>query len=324
MRPSASVTSSVRALVFAVTLGILAGRADGTPIFTGNGAGAWINAPNQFVEQQGGTPASVSGSATVGYTNMPVLTGDPPQSVTNEGSLTETYSGYAASTPSALGRPLLELRGSASSPNPGDTVGAYSTPTELGMNTYWGGVIAKVGNPAGPAFPDSIRLNFALAYTPPSQIQEANWGAAPGSYTTQTIGLNNWYGTRLTDVGGPAVLPDQGPVTMGADGLLHTTFSMTLPLSNTGQSDVFSITMSSRMAGVLEMRDVDNASAMTLTLNSITLPNGADLEGSGYAIAFESGNPETAPPPVPEPTTWLAWGLIAAGSAWRFRRPRNA
>ena len=30
------------------------------------------------------------------------------------------------------------------------------------------------------------------------------------------------------------------------------------------------------------------------------------------------------PPTVPEPTTILAWGLIAGGSAWRFRRGRRA
>ena len=67
--------------------------------------------------------------------------------------------------------------------------------------------------------------------------------------------------------------------------------------------------------------------AISVSLKGINLPNGTSLTADGYSVSFNSaaGPIQLGPvsQPVPEPTTWAVWGVMAACGALRLRRRRG-
>jgi hypothetical protein len=54
-------------------------------------------------------------------------------------------------------------------------------------------------------------------------------------------------------------------------------------------------------------------SSISLSLTGVTLPDGTPLTAAGYGVSFASGMalPEQ---PVPEPATFVVWGLLAVAA----------
>jgi hypothetical protein len=295
-------------------------------------AGSWSGASTnvsfgrQTQSQQGATANSMAGqSFTINYEGSPAF--DPPQ------YFNDTVSGSV--TASAGGNPsnLLQVTASAHSDNPG-TLGDW-----VGTNVYgnaaasWNNDAAIVSGPAGASLPGTIRLNFTLTFSGANGF---------GEYSTLTASYN---GTKLSYFGtdDPVFHPwgiNPSPSNAGAvdsstvtgknnysfgyaGNTVTDTFHIDLPVSKTGISDPFSLSLQLTPFEGLISNTTTNYSGLTagIALNSVTLPDGTPLSALGDSVAFESGL--SAPVAAPEPASFLAWGLVAAiaglAASRRFR-----
>lgn len=288
------------------------GGVDASPVFTGDGARAWVYGLNEYRVQEDGRPASIAGVTSIEYTRFRPF---------EPASVPVTYAAAASSTPNASGANLLELRARATAPDPGDTVGVRTPYPLIELGATWSNVVATVHAPADAAPPGSIRLDFEVAYTRPEAIRTEDWGSQ-FFHRTETLDVNR--GSYLLPSEGGRILEGQTAVREGPDGLLHMGFHLDLPLSADGVSKQFSVSLGARIPALVEMTAIDNVSLMSLSLKGISLPDGTALEAAGYTIGFESGLPAPPEPSIPEPSTWIAWTVIAAGSARLIGRARAA
>ena len=307
----------MRQVVFVATWVLGVGPlASASSTFSGTGFGASAQALDQYSSQSGSNPASASTTTTIHYTLFPTATSNGP----TPASIQATASAYAAAGPATGDGNLLEIRSYGYTNNPGMTVGAYSVSPQTETSATWSGVAATVLAPAGSALPGSIRLEFQATYSPPSSL--TSFGIQGPSFAPQQVTLINQFGTgtNLSLVGaGTALQPGEAPVQLNAAGLLQGDFHLDLPLSSSGVSQVFGLSLASDLPVMLSSLNVTNINNMSLALVGMELPDGTSLDAQGYSVSFQSGLPY-APLPVPEPAAWAAWGLVAAVCGLRCRR----
>ena len=311
--------------LFWATLAILASAATahGAPLFSGDGSHAWVMGMGDYAASPDGRPVAIAGVKNVEYTKVLDHWETVPSSVP------ATYASTASATPSGPGSTLLELHTRVSTPNPGDTVGPRLPYPLIEANAAWTNVAATVSAPDGVALPESIRINFEVAYTCPDSLRVEDWGSQDfrkeqALFIGREVDGSTYNSSYELPGEGGRILDGQTAVTAGPDGLLHMGFHFDLAVSPDGVSQQFSVGLNSEIPGLVEFASVDNLSVMRLALTGITLPDGTGLEEAGYAVSFESGLPELPPPSIPEPATWLAWSLLAAGSTRMVRRRRAA
>jgi len=278
-------------------------------IYSGTGASADVFALGQLNTQAGSTPASLTDSATVNYTQYP----------NTPGTATVTASGTAFATPGAS--TLLQVQNSLSATgSQGPFVGAFSPPPESEAAASWNNVAATVRGPAGSALPGSIQVDFRVTYQNPDTLSSngavngLGWLAFPHSLTVNS----SWI--TLPNAGTP-LQPGEQPVQKMSNGLLTGTLHVDLPLSATGTSSLFSIGLGSDLAALGKTL----TDFKSLSLTGIFLPDGTPISAGGYSVSFESGLPPPPPAPqVPEPSTLAVWGLLASGGALGVRRRRSS
>jgi len=179
---------------------------------------------------------------------------------------------------------------------------------------YWSDVAATVHGLAGSSPPSSIRLEFQVNYTPPAQL---SMYGIPYALPAQGL-LVNGLPMTLANAGVP-LQSGEPPVHAQPDGSLTGSFHLDLPLSLSGTSQLFSLALESDLVGVMRFVPSTVRESMSLSLTGILLPDGTPISSEGYNVSFESGLP---PPvtPVPEPTAWAVWCILAAFGATIYRR----
>ncbi len=292
------------------TLGSIdACRAD--VMYSGTGASAYVVVLGQDDNQDGSIPASLSNSATVKYTIYPFTPG---------GSSYVTATASASATPGSTN--LLQIQNYLSATAAqGQVVGAYSTPPESQALASWGNVAATVQAPIGSPLPSSIQLDFRINYQNPDPTtfnasgtpnNGLGWPANPLSLTV------NGYPIYLTGAGTPLQAGEQ-PVQTLPNGMLSGTFHLDLPLSSSGTSSLFSISLGSDLAALGQTL----SDTKTLSLLGIYLPDGTPISAD-YNVSFDSGQPTPLPPPsVPEPTPLAVWGLLTGIGALIVHRRKS-
>lgn len=295
--------SGVWSLVFLLSTG---GSGLAAPIFKGTGALAWVDTLDQYAQQSGSTPALVSATETVHYTHFGNLAPDQAP---------VTVNAFASSTPTAGAADLLDIRSQANSPVSSDVVGASRPWPVVETQANWGNVQATVQGPPGASLPQSIRLEFRVEYTGPGQMP-SNYISPYGS----DVRINPGPAVFLGPAGMPAQI-GEAPVQALPNGMLGGTFHLDLPLSDAGVSKLFNVSVSSMYSALPLDLLLAQGNEVRVALADVVLPDGTSLEQKGYKVTFESGLPD--PPPVPEPSAWAAWGLLAA-CGWAAVRRRRA
>jgi MYXO-CTERM domain-containing protein len=279
-----------------------------------NGAAASTTVFGQDSSQQGATAAAGgSGSNNVVYYSRSL-----------PGQFHTVVTGSASASATGLPDQLLSVQSHFYSPNPG-TLGYHDGVGGASASASWTKDAVIVTPPVGGTMPDSVRLQFALTFSPPNGDYDNVGSGRSISLTANNQSYSvtaspapwNSYGTVLSTSGFDSVTAAAGGnPSIGA-------FHLDLPLSASGVSDPFGLKLDTGVGGVME----SNASvwldeSATLALTDVTLPDGTSLKSLGYSVAFESGMPGF-PSPVPEPAALACWGLavLAAGWVWRRRAP---
>jgi hypothetical protein len=306
--PRASAWAAFGLLVLVLAL-VAAPPSRAGVIYTGNGAGASVEAFSQTAVQSGSTPAAIDTSATVHYTNFSASGNATP------GSVTASVNASASATPG--GADLFQLLTSFSAPNPGNLSGTTSPYTGVDSGAYWGNVTATVHAPAGSSMPSSIRLEFQVNYAP----------ADVDAY--QGLGIRTSYlwftGSSLVLLppAGAAIQPGEQPAQTQSNGSLTAGFHLDVPLSASGVStSPFAVGLTSAFPGITSNSATSISDAISVSLTGIYLPDGASLTAEGYSVSFNSEAGPIQLLPVPEPATWSCWGLIAGCGALMLRRLR--
>ncbi len=284
----------------------------GDVLYSGNGASAYVIVLGHYDNQDGSIPASLSGSATVKYTIYPFTPG---------GSSNVTATASASATNGATN--LLQIQNYLSATAAqGQVVGAFSpTAPESQASATWGNVAATVQAPAGSPLPSSIQLDFRINYQNPDPTvftalgipnNGLGWPANPLSLTV------NGYPIYLTGAGTPLQSGEQ-PVQTLPNGMLSGTFHLDLPLSSSGTSSLFSISLGSDLAALGQTL----SDTKSLSLLGIYLPDGTPIPAD-YNVTFDSGEPAPLPPPsVPEPTPLAVWGILTGIGALIVHRRKS-
>ncbi len=173
----------------------------------------------------------------------------------------------------------------------------------------WNNDSLIVHAPPGASLPDSVQLQFKVDLLPGITMA----GLENGNLS---IGING-KNTNLTPVGAQGQFlgnaGDLGGVKLQpADNYQQTgTFNIALALHPNGVSDPFSLSVSSigYPAAASAISSMDYTSFISLSLTGVTLPDGTSLTAAGYSATFASGMQ-----PVPEPATFVVWGLLAAAA----------
>jgi hypothetical protein len=177
----------------------------------------------------------------------------------------------------------------------------------------WNNDSLIVHAPPGTSLPDSVQLQFKVDVLP-------GLPGAGGENGSLSIGING-NNTQLTGFGFlGAGLPGGGEVggvkLQPIDSELHHqtgTFNIALALHPNGVSDPFSLSVSSigsPAANLNTFGALSYASSISLSLTGVTLPDGTPLTAAGYGGSFASGMAL----PVPEPATFVVWGLLAVAA----------
>ena len=306
-----------RAALLAGSILIFTHTASAAATFSGSGYGAYAAALDQFSEQSGSTPAQGSSSTSI-QTDLFPSGGDLVPTPT---TIPATASAFAAAGPATGDGNLLEIRSYGHTDSHGQTVGASSPWPDTQTNAGWTGVVATVSGPTGSTLPSTIRLEFQATYSPPSSLTP--WGIQSSVFSPQELTLINHYGggndLNLVNAG-TALQPGEAPVKLTSAGLLQGNFHIDLSLSPSGVSQPFGLALASNLPVMLYMgQSLTNSNFMSVSLAGITLPDGSSLDSQGYSVNFQSGLPYD-PNPVPEPATWVMWGLVAAGYGLRVQR----
>jgi hypothetical protein len=283
----------------------------GDVLYSGTGASAYVVVLGHDNNQDGSIPASLSGSATVTYTIYPFTPG---------GSSYVTATASASATPGATN--LLQIQNYLSATAAqGQVVGAYSTAPESQAFATWGNVAATVQAPTGSPLPASIQLEFRINYQNPdptafNALGTPNNGlGSPANPLSLTV---NGYPIYLTGAGTPLQAGEQ-PVQTLPNGMLSGTFHLDLPLSSSGTSSLFSISLGSDLAALGQTL----SDTKSLSLLGIDLPDGTPIPAD-YNVSFDSGQPTPPPPPsVPEPAPLAVWGLLAGIGALIVHRRKS-
>jgi len=173
---------------------------------------------------------------------------------------------------------------------------------------------------SGASLPDSVQLQFKVDLAPGL----TSTFVSPGLNGNLSIGING-INTNLTpapvapgqyywgvagDLGGVKFQPSS------PDGNQTGTLNITLALHPNGVSDPFSLSVSSIGSSsplVDALSTSSYSSSISLSLTGVTLPDGTPLTAAGYSASFASvmALPEQ---PVPEPATFVVWGLLAVAA----------
>ncbi len=246
-----------------------------------------------------------------------------------------TAGSYTASYLGSMGGPYtigISGSGSASaSGNPDNllTAGAYLTMGDPGLMssplspTYpisatasWNNDSLIVHAPPGASLPNSVQLQFKVDLLP----DNASYG--PGTDMNSAVIKIN--GKSITvDSNGTTDLKFQPAYTGWSYPDQHhtATFDINLALHPDGVSDPFSLSLSTARfiytPPFLGGSVWSSGDTIAVSLTGVTLPDGTPLSAAGYSASFASGMalPEQ---PVPEPATFVVWGLLAVG-AFTFR-----
>jgi hypothetical protein len=242
-----------------------------------------------------------------------------------------TYGSYTASSAGGWGQPLtIGISGSGSanaSGNPDNllTAGAYLTlgatgrltaplsPTyPISATASWNNDAVIVNAPPGASLPNSVQLQFKVDLLPDSSVQASGLSTAMVKANGQTFYLDGGGYSGGIQLQPPLPWPGTNA---GVDQDHTGTFDIKLALHPNGVSDPFSLSVSvSRATEWSTMYSVfDSGDKLSLSLTGVTLPDGTPLTAAGYGVSFASGLtlPEQ---PVPEPATFVLWGLLAAGA----------
>jgi hypothetical protein len=249
-----------------------------------------------------------------------------------------TSGGYMATSFGSLGGPLtigIGSGGSASaSGNPDNLLqvttsltmaetGVLSAPISPSYPTQatasWNNDSLIVHAPAGVSLPSTVQLQFKIDLSPIAQISTGYGdsvvvGINGQDHYIQSNGLINSYGAY----GGDGAIKLQAPQWYpGTDTPPHQTgtFTINLALHPDGVSDPFSVSLlNGQTVGPVDWTYMlSNKSSISLSLTAVTLPDGTSLTADGYGVSFASGLtlPEQ---PVPEPATFVVWGLLGAAA----------
>ncbi|WP_422929273.1 hypothetical protein [Singulisphaera sp. PoT] len=274
-----------------------------------------------------------------GTTASSSVSSQDPTPLTNVANPNLPY-GYVRSVPtswkieaSSSADPAHLLHVSASLNAPEYTGSLWSNGIEpptnrTSISASWSNDVVTVSNSSGSAPPDSIRLNFTLTYATPGEITPSGIRA---TYNGQQDSVSNTGVTGYTsqqfqhNIDGYTKLPlpiDSTTINnRDSPTFLTDTFHVDLHLDAKGQSDPLNLKLELTPAmtlvanseirfGTLAGDPVDLYGNLALT--SVTLPDGMPLSALGDSVTFLSGlqAPGTLAAPVPEPTTFLAWGLV--------------
>jgi hypothetical protein len=288
---------------------VLAAPGSADVIYSGNGASATVNTFDQVAVQSGSSPALVSGSTAVTYTNYDMNNNASP------GSVTATMNASASATPGETN--LLQLQTSFSAPDPGRFSGPTSPNTDILEDAQWGNVTATVGAPAGSPMPGSIRLDFQVNYAP----QDVNvYGGIRSSYLSITGSP-----VMLLPAAGSVLQTGEQPAQVQANGSLTATFHLDVPLSSAGVSlTPFAVALSAQFPGLMPNMPASISDAMSVSLTGIDLPDGSSLAANGYNVSFNSVAGPIQFETVPEPATWACWAVITAFGALKLRSRRRS
>jgi hypothetical protein len=193
----------------------------------------------------------------------------------------------------------------------------------------WAGDHVVIQPTTGQAMPETVQLNLSVNFVAPP-LSGASWSLANISVTyddkTSSLSIGPRTGYEMTTFDAIQISPYRFPGIEGPNGysgqyLYRETFHLSLPISALGISDPFTLSLkneamnSSGLSGTF----VGGYKGVTLSLDRVTLADGATPESEGYALSFASGL--ISPNPVPEPGVFaiLVVGLGAIG-AWRIRQ----
>jgi hypothetical protein len=256
----------------------------------------------------GTTPAAVGGTATINYTYL-----NSSNLMLTPATVTVSAAAYAAATPGAAD--LLTLHTFYSSPGAVPSVGASRPDPDIIAQAGWNNVAATVEAPVGISLPSSIRLDFQVNYGSPNKLSP--FGIPDGALPTQAVLVNGYSQVALANAGTP-LQAGEPAVRVQADGSLTGSFHLDLPLSSSGTSPQFSVSLSSNLMNLLNNGSGTIQNSMSLSLTGILLADGTPIDSKGYSVTFESGLP--SPPSVPEPGTWAIWLVTAVSGGWILRR----
>lgn len=319
---------------FAIAIPVLGPAARGDAMGPWNGASASTTVFDQNASQQGAT-AAASGSETQSFEYVG-SSGYPP------GLYHIPVSGSASAI--ATGRPdqILSIQSQYQTPNPGKLGPPFGTPGEVRASASWTNDAVILTPPVGGTLPDSVRLQFALTvapqtpanyYSPYYDVPEqhfSSFGTIQLRANNQSYTVGPWMASQVGDRSSSAfdsvttypasatAIPTLDPVTK-LPGVIRSigTFHLDLPLSASGVSDPFHLTLESRLStGLAQSSAIKIYHNAVLALTDVTLPDGTSLISKGYGVTFESGMPS----PVPEPTSLACWGLVASAAGWVGRR----
>ena len=200
---------------------------------------------------------------------------------------------------------------------PTGRVGAFLGPDNpIQATASWNNDSLIVHAPPGASLPDSVQLQFKVNLVP-------GWTNASSQNGNLSIGING-INTNLTPVGAwgqPLGVAGGGGDLGGVKlqpvdflgGHQTGTLNITLALHPNGVSDPFSLSVSSIGSSWPLVFTISNSSynsSIGLSLTGVTLPDGTPLSAVGYSASFASGMAL----PVPEPATFVVWGLLAVAA----------
>ena len=269
--------------------------------------------------QQGAT-ASASSSHQGIVTDSSGYPGGPTITVTTSGTVGATASGDPAH--------LLGVTASVNSGNPGEGY-PLSAPDVANATASWSNDAVLVHAPAGSSLPDTIRLNFTLTFNDPGTSTYNTLTATFNGQTDQAVSQSGISFTHVNSSGEntvltPSSLDSSNVGTARAPVGLKDTFHIDLPLSGTGLSAPFnlSLALNPQVGAAFEQPTMYDLTG-NLALTSVTLPDGiTTLASLGDSISFASGLTPPDPNPVPEPASLLGWALAFVATCRRVRSRR--
>lgn len=232
---------------------------------------------------------------------------------------------------------LLRVKSLGGMGNPGSIYGSASAGI-LVSTAGWKEDAVLLTPPAAGALPDTIRLNFTMGFTAdeePNYYYESHYAGMQLTANDKTIDIKK--ATRQEYFGVPGTpgykasdfdsLTDRQSVLVDNRyvNLKVGTFHIDLPVNASGVSDPFSLSLKATTNLYAESNSGASSALLgTLSLDSVTLPDGTLLADKGYGVAFASGmtglTSQVSPQPVPEPASVAMWAVVAAAGIGLVRR----
>ncbi len=306
-----ATTGPITALTCACVAITLANSCRADAINSWQGASASVNAGGQQATNAGATASASTGGTYTLSSEWSVGNGYNPLSI-------PINSGGSAS---ASGNPdnLLTASTYLKYRPTGDLLAPILGPDNpIQATASWNNDSLIVHAHSGASLPNSVQLQFKVDLWPGL----TSTFVSPGLNGNLSIGING-INTNLTPVAPGqyfwGVAGDLGGVKLqpsSPDGNQTGTLNITLALHPNGVSDPFSLSVSSIGSSsplVDALSTSSYSSLISLSLTGVTLPDGTPLTAAGYSASFASGMalPEQ---PVPEPATFVVWGLLAVAA----------